>query len=489
MLSTIRFSCALLSMLALAACGGGGADAEPTPPITSAPPIPVVGSPDPAPSAPPISGSPTPAPSAPQPPVATVVIPDAGNLKVTPSSATYATGSAELEAFDTLNALRLAAGAGVLTQSAAVDAAATAHANYLSANISGLDDFYGQDPTKSGFLGSTSGERLSKSGFAWATHSQLVANAGPSLKASECIRRLMSTVYHGAALLSSSTAFGVGVAQDAAKNPLCVLDLATASGDQLGQVPRASAVVAYPHSGQTSVASRLYSGAEVPSPSATLLPSKEAGHPIIVSLRNAAYLNYASSGTLSPSIFGFVLKDSRDKTVPVVMLAHPAIKAPGLELKADPLLPEGFVVLVPLEPLNSGENYTVHFSAALKLYGPIISKTWSFATAQGSSGSPGPGYGLGTFALDSVSELKRDSNGGSFFVVTVRNVGSGSITQPTLTCSGGRFFGGWSGISLEPNATLTASCDADASGDPKAARVVARGGFASNYDVVFGPFF
>jgi uncharacterized protein YkwD len=90
-----RMLCAAFAALVLAACGGGG-DTPPNPP-------------------PPGSGT-------------TDVVAAAGTLQVTAGTATYESNTLEADAYAAINEARAAAGAGYVSQSAALDTAATAHA-------------------------------------------------------------------------------------------------------------------------------------------------------------------------------------------------------------------------------------------------------------------------------------------------------------------------------------------------------------------------
>jgi hypothetical protein len=47
-------------------------------------------------------------------------------------------------------------------------------------------------------------------------------------------------------------------------------------------------------------------------------------------------------------------------------------------MTADPMLAEGFVVLVPFAPLMKGAAYTVNFAATLRSGDVSVAKAWNF---------------------------------------------------------------------------------------------------------------
>lgn len=301
----------------------------------------------------------------------------AGTLQTSVTPATYTFGSQERAGYAKLNALRLAAGAGVLAQSTLLDTAASHHAQYITANIAdGL--VHNEISGRVGFYGVTPAARISNAGFAAGFSTEVIGGTGASNNAEDCMLGMLNTVYHAAALLSQTTHVGVGMGTDAANTPVCVANLATASGDANAQVAAAGSMVAYPHAGQTGVADTFYVGYESPRPSAALFPNLTAGTPVVVNVRNAEYVNAEVAGTLNVNVTTFRLTDAGGNTVPAGILASGSISGTGLT--ADANLGSGFVVLVPLSPLAKGVTYTATFTATLKAGGPVLTKTWSFTT-------------------------------------------------------------------------------------------------------------
>jgi uncharacterized protein YkwD len=350
-LMTVRAVGALTLVAALAACGGGSsAPTAPTTPTTPTTPTPVIA--------------------------------DAGNLKSSVAASTYVAGSLDDSAYKALNTVRQAAGAGLLTQDARIDVAAAAHAKYLTTNLATVTNYHNQDSALADYYSVTPTDRLTKAGFASVNSTEVIGGTGSSRLGSDCILGLLNTAYHGPALLSRNTAVGIAFGADVAGIPMCVAKLATPTGDRFGQVPAVAGLVAYPYPGQTGVMETFYVGSESPRPPVALFPNATAGTPILVSVRNADYLNFHDAGTLNATVTAFNLKDAGGNLVPAAILADSALKGSGVTLNADANLAEGFAVLVPLAPLVKGQTYTATFTATLKTGGTALTKTWSFTTRQ-----------------------------------------------------------------------------------------------------------
>ena len=109
---------------------------------------------------------------------------------------------------------------------------------------------------------------------------------------------------------------------------------------------------------------------------------RQAGHPVVVSLRNADWPALAQDYTLDPIVTRFELKDADGNLVPSVILSSVAQGGPGVTLHQDPQLPyDGFVVLVPSAPLAAGKTYTAAFEATLKSGATPLVRSVSFTTA------------------------------------------------------------------------------------------------------------
>ena len=309
----------------------------------------------------------------------TDVVTNAGTLKTAAGTSTYAANGFEAEAFTAINATRSAAGAGVVSQSTALDTAAAAHAKYLTTNIA-LGLGHSEDPTKADYYEATQGSRATKAGYPSGFVTEAVGGTGATMKAGDCVLGLLNTVYHAAAVLSPATNVGVGVGTDAAGIPMCVTVLGAPASEAYPQVAAAGNLVAYPSAGQTGVFETFYVGYESPRPSVALFPNTTAGTPVIVNVRNADFLNFKAAGTLAAVVTKFELKDAGGNVVPEGILANAGLTGSGVTLTADANLGEGFAVLVPLAPLAKGAVYTATFTATLKSGGTAVAKTWSFTT-------------------------------------------------------------------------------------------------------------
>jgi uncharacterized protein YkwD len=310
----------------------------------------------------------------------TDVVSSSGTLQTTADSTSYTSGSSQALVFSRLNTMRQGAGAGVVNQDTELDTASAAHAKYLTTNIA--DGFtHTEDSTKTDYYATSMADRVTKAGFSYSYVTEVIGGSSSSTDASRCVDVLLNTVYHAAALLSRVTSVGIGIGSLASGTPFCVSDLGTVLSDSYGQVPASGSLVGYPYSSQTSVPYRFYVAGESPRPSSTLFPGSYTGTPVIVSVRNADYLNFNAAGTLAVTINQFVLKDSSGNTVSSALLSNASMSAgSGVTLNSDSNLGAGFIVLVPYSALSTNSTYTVTFSATLKSGGTALTKSWSFTT-------------------------------------------------------------------------------------------------------------
>lgn len=98
--------------------------------------------------------------------------------------------------------------------------------------------------------------------------------------------------------------------------------------------------------------------------------------------------------------------------------------------------------------------------------------------------------GMGVFAYSGNSG--HSSNGAPYdrITFTITNSGSGTITGVGALCSGASFhnYGNLASTTLAPNASISVTCEAAASGGYNAAKVTMTGTNASNSGVAFGPY-
>lgn len=330
---------ATVASAALSACGGGGGGGAPEP---SPPPAPT-----PAPS-------PSPAPTG----------PIAAQMTV-PTPVGY--DADRLAAFNRLNEIRLSAGLGMLAQSAAMDQAAQAHAQWIIAN----DSFSHEEVAgTTGFTGESWPRRDAAFGYTPIGGEEVMAASG---HAGAEVDALVNGVYHRAGILAFEPVdVGIGWSGSSAANvsmPL-VIDITRPGTDTtrgLGQGAQASihGAAIWPIDGALDVPLRL--GTENPNP----VPSQDVltlGTPVSVTVDEEATIS-ATAFALTNSTTGAIVPTQ------VVSSGHD----PNL------LVPRSFIALVPLAPLSPNTTYSVTFAGstveALTGVKGVVNRSWSFTSA------------------------------------------------------------------------------------------------------------
>lgn len=334
---------AFTAVAALTACGGGGdSDASPAPPTSAPVPSSSVGT--------------------------------NGTLQASVAAATYA-DQRRKDAFATFNTARQGAGAGLLAQSAALDASASSHAAYLSANgYSSADSAHDETAGLTGFTGTDPFKRMTVAGYDYSFASEVIGEIGSSSTTTDCVGDLLDTIYHAADMLSRETDVGIGFGTGSAAG-MCTIDMGSplATG-ATQQIPPSGAVIAYPYNGQTVAHGTFHVDNESPRAPKALVPASTSGTPILVGFRNQDYL---VSGAVS--ITQFSIADSRGNVLPAVILADSSVSGTGVN--DDPSLDagviSGFAVLVPTSPLAPG-SYTVTLHATVTGGRALALTTWTF---------------------------------------------------------------------------------------------------------------
>ena len=342
---------ALTAATALTACGGGGSDS----PAPSPTPAPV----------------PVPAPPPPIPGVSAN-----GTLLTSVPAATYA-DARRLAAFNQLNTARQGAGAGLLAQSAALDASASNHAKYLTDNnynspnsphdeTSGLPDYTGANPFS----------RMQAQGYNYSFATEVIGDIGSSSASSDCVGDLLDTVYHAASMLSRVTDVGFGYGSGSAAG-MCTIDMASPlNGGGALQIPGSGAIVAYPYDGAVVPHGTFHVSNESPRVSMSLISTNDAGVPILVGFRNQ---DVVAGGVVS--ISQFTLATSGGTAVPGVILGATAsgnaAAVGGDNVNADANLDTSFAAFVPKAPLAAG-TYKVTLHATVTGGTAIALTSWSF---------------------------------------------------------------------------------------------------------------
>ena len=327
----LRAAAALAPLGVLGACGGSGGSGGATP----GPPLP------------------PPAPAA----------PIAAQLAV-PAPVGY--DADRLAAFNRLNEIRLSAGLGMLAQSAAMDRAAQAHADWIIAN----DSFTHEEvPGTLRFTAVNWWERDEAMGYVPTGGSEGMVGL---VHGARGVDALVNGPYHRAGLLAFEPVdVGIGWSALAAASismPL-VIDMARPGSDAVrgaGQAaqPRIDGVALWPVDGATGVPMRL--GLESPNP----VPSQDVhtlGTPPSITVDPLLEIT-VSAFTLTNVATGVVL--------PTVTLSY----------RHDPngVIPAAFAAAIPLAPLSPDTTFVASFSGRSTgiVTGEVtsINRTWSFTT-------------------------------------------------------------------------------------------------------------
>lgn len=338
----------IASALALAACGGGGSGSD-----TTAPGGNTGGN----------GGTPT---------TPTTPSTEQYALQATVTTPSYGAGSFESASYSLLNKVRLAAGAGAVTEDAALNKGALAHSSYILKNPSefGHTEISGHD----GFTGVTFGDRLTAAGYTGTAVTEGVAG-GSASDPEGCVQQLLGSIYHLRSLLGTQRDVGVGLAQNSIGAGYCVLEFGFKKAPQY---PASGTVVAYPYSGQTEVNRTFNPDAEIPRP----LPGVTGlvGQPVMASMTNLSAVTGTAEGS---SVESFTLKDPSGNLIPGYVVTSTSVTlAAGLE-RGDDSVNEAYhdkrvVFFVPKAPLAASTTYTAHFVG--KTAGADHKLDWSFKT-------------------------------------------------------------------------------------------------------------
>lgn len=188
------------------------------------------------------------------------------------NSATYGAGSPQRLAYDQLNAARLRCGFGLLAQSAPLDQAAAAHANYMSLNG---ELGHGEDPGKPGFTGATVLDRALAAGYAPRAVGEDLSGASGGSTAADAVRSLMAAPYHARSLLTGFLEVGLAWNAVASFDTLTVVLGVPASA----QLQSPQGVATFPCAGTTDAVARNANESPSPFPSN---PDAQWGQPITV---------------------------------------------------------------------------------------------------------------------------------------------------------------------------------------------------------------
>lgn len=332
---------ATITAAMLAACGGGGGGGVATPGVVAEPvqvpvPVPVVGTL--------VSSVPTPS---------------------------FSAVSEELAAFDVLNAARGRCGFGLLAQSAQLDTAAKAHADYQLINVV-LSHFESQTQFPTGFTGITGFDRAIAAGYgdAASVSDSIAAKIGSISKTGEgeaAMRRLLSAPYHMSGILGGFRDVGVAVRASNETSPqggapAVILQVNAGYKSAAGpQLIGNSDVATYPCAGSMNVNRQLTDESPSPVPGRDL-EANPVGGAVYILLTEGSTLTIATA-----TIVETVSNISITLRTPVT-----SVNDPNKVFKTH----EGYII--PDAPLRALTQHTVNIKGSNN--GVMFTKQFTFTT-------------------------------------------------------------------------------------------------------------
>ena len=281
----------------------------------------------------------------------------------------YGSGSAQGALFDALNAARLAAGAGAVSQHSKLDQMAAAQLAYLAANP-GTPIGSEQSPGAARYSAESPSGRASLAGYAGSVWEVVATNGRYS--SADCATALLDSAYRAAGALGTHRDVGVAYGAVAPGVYACVVTLGV-QASTYAQLPAAGTLKAWPHAAQSGVRTQVAS-ADFPAAGGL---AAGIGRPVWVSMFDTGSLP-ASNHRVSR----FALLDDAGLELPARLLANAEMQADaGLALLTDDSagrLQSGEVLLLPLAPLATGRRYTVEFSGISG--SQRYERRWSFTT-------------------------------------------------------------------------------------------------------------
>lgn len=270
-----------------------------------------------------------------------------------PQDAVVATDGMASDALSWFNVRRQEAGLGTLARNPSLDAAASRHSLYQSANDVITHE---QIKGKPLFTGVNLGERLQQAGYGFNRSSysygeviSATGNASGELAAED----LITAIYHRFVVFEPRfTEAGAGSASRPGEYIYLTANFAANGlGSGLGE----GGLVVYPYRDQAEVARNFHSDREIPDP----VPDRnEVGYPVSVHADITSTVN-VQSFTLQPR--------------------GGAVVATKLLSRANDLnTPASAAAIVPLEVLAAQTTYDVRFVGAVD--GRAVERSWSFRT-------------------------------------------------------------------------------------------------------------
>lgn len=314
-------------------------------------------------------------------------------VTTTVPTTTYAVGSMQATVFTSLNAYRLAMGVGALAQDPILDAAAQPSALYNDANlatgtltalshteVTTLPNFFGATPlSRAETAGAPTKEWIGEDLAAGLPQTSQMAYA------TNCLARLLPTVYHLQDLTNNAQTLGIGFQQSSGSFPnyVCALVfgetagvMGTPSSNGLfvpgGQQMATTAVAFSPLSGETGVALAM-----VPEDVNAAPDLSSPGRPIMVRVNAASIGDVLKVSTFMLTTSGGALVPTR---IIVPQAAIPSSTAPGVTADVNDLLAPGVAFLLPLTTLVPNTTYNVQFAGSRDT--AQVAMAWSFTTGE-----------------------------------------------------------------------------------------------------------
>lgn len=311
---------ALITVLILAACGGGSGDGSST--ISQ-----------------PAASTATQEPNAPQ-----------------------ATGNTATDGLNWFNFRRQQLGLAELARAPRIDAAAQNHSNYQKINNVITHD---EAPNKQGFTGVTTSDRLNAAGYQLPLNDYAygeVISSASNPSGFHAAEDLIAAIYHR--FLVFEPMFKEGGAGAATVSGGLTYFTANFAAIHLNTGLGRGKVLTYPFPGQQRVPTNFFSDNESPDP----VPDRnEVGYPISV------HANIISTLAVN----SFTVSPHGGAALPVQLLtgtANPAAPNQPVDIHT----PTSAAAIIPLQPLTAATTYDVQFAGSVD--GNAVSLSWSFNT-------------------------------------------------------------------------------------------------------------
>lgn len=262
-------------------------------------------------------------------------------------------GDAAQDGLNWINYRRQQIGESQLSRNSRLDAAATAHANYLRSNRVASHE---EIPGNTAFSGATLANRLIAAGFAFQqtdhAYGEVIAATG-SNSGFAAADELITAIYHRFVILEPmSKEAGVADTRALGGSAYFTADIVA---DGLNQGLGSGNFITYPTANQELVPTLFDNSSETPDP----LPDRhQVGYPVSI------HADLMSAVTVQH----FSIEPRGGLPLSTKLLTH----------AADPNTPASAVAIIPLETLSAATTYDVRFDGMID--GFAVKRNWSFTT-------------------------------------------------------------------------------------------------------------